>query len=76
MKVDGGGLRFNEGKKQWKLLPFDALGPIIDVMMYGANKYAPRNWERGMDWSISFDCLMRVFSPGTRRLQHPFPPGL
>jgi hypothetical protein len=59
MKVDGGGLRFNEGKKQWKLLPFDALGPIIDVMMYGANKYAPRNWERGMDWSISFDCLMR-----------------
>ncbi len=59
MEADNRALRFNQGKRQWHLLPLDALNPVIDVLMYGAKKYAPRNWERGDHYSTHFDCLMR-----------------
>ncbi len=34
----------------------DALARVLD---FGARKYAPRNWERGMAWSRPFSALMR-----------------
>jgi len=54
------GLRFNEGKPEWHLLPYDALKEVIKVYMYGAyTKYSPRNWEYGMNYSTVYNCLMR-----------------
>lgn len=58
-KVDGGGLRFNTGKDRWDLLPMDATEQVVKVMTRGAEKYAERNWERGMKWSICQGSLMR-----------------
>lgn len=41
--------RKDDGEKaRWDLLPFDALDAVADVLKYGAKKYAPRNWEKGM----------------------------
>lgn len=34
----------------------DALAAVLD---FGARKYAPRNWEKGMAWSRPFSALMR-----------------
>lgn len=39
------GLKFDEGKRRWDLLPFEAIDPILDVIAFGANKYAPENWR-------------------------------
>lgn len=51
MKQEGEGLRFNENKLRYDLLPESAIEEIAKIMTYGANKYAERNWEKGMDWS-------------------------
>src|SRR4051794_41110030 len=45
------GLRYDQGKTRWDLLPFDALNEVAKVSTMGAEKYAERNWEKGMRWS-------------------------
>lgn len=67
--VDGGGLRFNDGKDRWDLLPIDATESVVKVLTRGAQKYAARNWERGMNWSICQASMMRhlaAWSKGER----------
>ncbi len=53
------GRKDDTGKLPWDLLPGDALEEIVKVLDFGARKYAPRNWERGMAWSRPFAALMR-----------------
>lgn len=57
--VDGGGLRYNEGKLRYDLLPTDATQELVKVLTHGAKKYAARNWERGQLWSVPYASLMR-----------------
>lgn len=45
------GLRFNEGKLRYDLLHPIATEGVAKVMTKGAQKYAERNWEKGMKWS-------------------------
>lgn len=59
VKEDNGALRYNAEKAPVHLIPTDALMELVKVYREGAKKYAPRNWERGMDWSKCFDSLMR-----------------
>lgn len=58
-KVDGKGLKADDGKIPFELLPYDALTEVAKVLQFGAVKYAARNWERGMSWSRLFGSLMR-----------------
>ncbi|MCK1479342.1 hypothetical protein IVB27_32530 [Bradyrhizobium sp. 197] len=53
------GHKDDKGKDPWSLAPFDAFSAIVKVLKFGAEKYAPRNWEKGMLWSRPFDALMR-----------------
>lgn len=53
------GNKFDAGKDPWHLAPWDAIGAIIKVLAFGAEKYAPRNWELGMDWSRCFGACIR-----------------
>ncbi len=53
------GLKHDGGKAPWHLLPFDAIAGIVEVLAFGAKKYAARNWEAGMDWSRLFGAAMR-----------------
>jgi hypothetical protein len=38
------GRKFDGDKLDWSLLPIEGVEPIIEVLMYGARKYAPGNW--------------------------------
>jgi hypothetical protein len=53
------GRKDDTGKLPWHLLPSDATEEILKVLAFGASKYGPRNWERGMAWSRPFAALMR-----------------
>lgn len=55
----GGGLRFNEGKLRYDLIHPVGQEGLVKVLTAGANKYEPRNWEKGMKWSIVLDSLKR-----------------
>lgn len=58
-EADNGALRFNEGKPGYHLFDPAALEAVARVFEYGAKKYAPRNWERGMKWTVMFNSLIR-----------------
>lgn len=40
------GIKYDNDKPQWSLLPFKALKEVVDVLTYGAKKYAPDNWKK------------------------------
>jgi hypothetical protein len=52
-------LRYNNGKLQWSLVDFDSLEGLVKVLEYGANKYAPNNWKKGMPVTQVSESLMR-----------------
>lgn len=57
--VDGGGLRYNNEKLRYDLMPTDSVAEFVKVLTYGAKKYAARNWERGQPWSVPYASCMR-----------------
>jgi hypothetical protein len=54
-----GGIKHDNDKLPYYLLPSDAVEEILRVLDFGAKKYAPGNWEKGMLWSRVFSALMR-----------------
>lgn len=57
--VVNGGLRFDQGKTPYHLLPPELMHGVAEILAFGAQKYAPRNWEKGMDWSRVYSSLQR-----------------
>lgn len=53
------GVKHDQGKTPLELLAFDALEEIGKVLAFGKAKYAPRNWENGMDWGRVYGALLR-----------------
>jgi len=53
------GLRYNEGKTRYDLLPVFAIDELAKNMTSGAKKYAERNWEKGMNWTTVLASLKR-----------------
>lgn len=53
------GRKDDRGKAPYHLLAPEMLDATARVLSFGADKYAPRNWEKGMDWSRPFSALMR-----------------
>jgi hypothetical protein len=39
------GVKYDQNKPQWSLLPFEALEEVVEVLTSGAKKYAPNNWK-------------------------------
>jgi hypothetical protein len=56
------GRKNDQDKDPWHLAPWDAFRAIVDILHYGAIKYEPRNWEKGMEWSRPYSALMRHMS--------------
>lgn len=54
-----GGKKDDMGKLPMHLLPPEFLTGTAAVLDFGAKKYAPRNWERGLDYSRVFSALQR-----------------
>jgi len=40
------GVKYDSGKPQWSLMQWKALSKVVDVLTYGATKYAPDNWKK------------------------------
>lgn len=51
--------RFNYGKPQWSLVPKWTLVPMVRVLEYGANKYAPDNWKKGLNREECLESIQR-----------------
>ena len=51
--------KFDTDKLPYELIAPEVLDALALVLQFGADKYAPRNWERGMRWGRVFGALMR-----------------
>lgn len=40
------GRKDDQGKRRWSLLPWRALGIVVDVLNHGARKYDDNNWRK------------------------------
>ena len=56
------GIKHDDGKLPYYLLPFDAVDEVVAVLRHGAKKYGDRNWEGGMDWSRLLGASLRHLS--------------
>ena len=39
------GVKYDSNKPKWNLLPWDELEDVVEVLTFGAKKYAPDNWK-------------------------------
>lgn len=53
------GHKDDTGKAPYDLLAPEFLAGTAEILAFGAAKYAPRNWEKGMAWSRPFSAMMR-----------------
>lgn len=53
------GVKADEGKPNWALLPVGPLRELVEVIDVGAKKYAPRDWEKGMPFSRMYSAMQR-----------------
>lgn len=53
------GERKNGGKYQWSLVSWLALEPMVEVLEFGAQKYTPDNWRKGLSWRRTSESLLR-----------------
>lgn len=53
------GVKYDDGKNRYDLIPKDALDELTKVYTMGAKKYDDRNWEKGMSWGRIFAAIMR-----------------
>lgn len=53
------GLRYNTGKRKWSFVPFFTFDPMIRVLEFGAAKYSPWNWTKGLSWTETIESLLR-----------------
>ncbi len=37
-------------KPRWDLLPLEGVADVVDVLTFGARKYAPDNWRTVPEW--------------------------
>ena len=40
------GIKFDKDKLDWSLMPWAQLEETVDVLMFGAARYAPDNWKK------------------------------
>jgi hypothetical protein len=53
------GRKDDSGKAPHHLIAPEIQDALAQVLDFGARKYEPRNWEKGMAWSRPFSALMR-----------------
>lgn len=53
------GVKYDSGKVEYHLFPFETFDEINKVLMFGAGKYDPRNWEKGINFNRLFNSTLR-----------------
>lgn len=59
MKNPDEGVKHDDSKARYDLIPPELLETVARVLTFGATKYGERNWEKGMSWGRVFAALMR-----------------
>lgn len=54
-----GAMREALGVPYFRQVPLEAIAAGATALEYGAIKYAPRNWEKGLPWQQMIDSLKR-----------------
>lgn len=54
-----GGIKDNRGKPPMDLIPTPPLLAMAEVLAFGARKYRPHNWRRGLPWPDTYSSLQR-----------------
>lgn len=54
-----GAVKYDADKVRMDLIPPEAMFALSEILTFGSNKYAARNWEKGMPWGRVFAALMR-----------------
>lgn len=44
-----GGVKYDQGKPDLSMIPYEALEEIAKVLMFGASKYDKNNWKKGIN---------------------------
>ena len=52
-------LRYNQGKLKWSLVDLESLEGMVRVLEFGAIKYSPDNWKKGLDRKEVLESMMR-----------------
>lgn len=66
------GKKNDDDKTRLDLIPPEAIAALGKVLTFGAQKYAPRNWERGMRWGRIFAaCLRHLYAYWAREERDP-----
>ncbi len=52
-------IKHDQGKLRYDLVPTDSLKELVKVFTYGVEKYADRNWEKGMEWGRIYGAIQR-----------------
>lgn len=58
-------VKYDDGKPDWSLVPFEALEGMVKVLEFGANKYAGWNWtiNGGFPYTrVLRSCLRHIFA--------------
>jgi hypothetical protein len=53
------GVKADGGKLPYELLPEDAIEEVVKVLQFGAKKYAPHNWEKGISFRRIYAAIRR-----------------
>jgi len=53
------GAKFDANKERFDLLPSYPLWELVRIYTYGAQKYDPENWRKGMPWGKLFSACLR-----------------
>lgn len=53
------GSRYNKNKPKWSLVSWSALEPMVKVLEFGAEKYAPWNWTKGLKYTEICESMLR-----------------
>lgn len=54
------GVKFDQGKHDWSLIPFEIMGKVVEIFQYGLKKYSKNNWQKIQDpRDRYFSALMR-----------------
>lgn len=53
------GLKFDNSKPRYDLIPPEIEEAVAKVLTFGASKYGDRNWEMGMSWGRVYAAMRR-----------------
>jgi len=53
------GVKFDDEKRRYDLVPADSLRQLVDIYTFGAKKYEDNNWRKGLKWGRIYGAIQR-----------------